>query len=86
MTAPDHIRDTDEELFWLERVARLGSNSAADGFESLRGLILSGRLSSRELRSLAGAMRSLAGAATDAAAEMEDRVKRPWLYKKEAAQ
>lgn len=86
MTSHDRIRDTDGERFWLDCVARLGSNSAADGFESLRGLIISGRLSSRELRSLAGAMRSLAGAATDAAAEMEDRAKRPWFYKKEAAQ
>lgn len=86
MTTHDRLRDTDEELFWLDRVARLGSNSAADGFDSLRKLIHSGRLSSRELRSLAGAMRSLAGAATDAAAEMEDRVKHPWIYKREVAQ
>ena len=85
MNAPEPLRDTDEELFWLDRVSRLGSNSAADGFDSLRSLILSGRLSSRELRSLAGAMRSLAGSATDAAAEIEDRKKRPFLYQNRGA-
>ncbi len=73
------------DQFWMTCVSRLGSNSAVDGFDSLSDLIASGRLSARELRSLSSALRSLSGRATDAAAEAEDRVKRPWAYKKETA-
>lgn len=72
--------------FWMTCVSRLGSNSAVDGFDSLSDLIASGRLSARELRSLSSALRSLSGRATDAAAEAEDRIKRPWAYRMEAAE
>lgn len=72
--------------FWLGCVNRLGSNSAVDGFDSLSSLIASGRLTARELRSLSSALRSLSGRANDAAASAEDRVKRPWAYRVEAAQ
>lgn len=74
------------DYFWMNCVSRLGSNSAVDGFDSLSALIDSGRLSARELRSLSSALRSLSGRATDAAAEAEDRIKRPWACRMEAAE
>lgn len=69
--------DTDE--FWQGRISRLGSNSAAEGFEALRSLIQSGRLSSRDLRAMASALRSLSAKATDEAARVEEMAKFPHL-------
>lgn len=83
-TPANHITRQDD--FWMTCVSRLGSNSAVDGFESLSDLIASGRLTARELRSLSSALRSLSGRATDGAAAAEDRVKRPWAYRAEAAE
>ena len=71
--------DTDE--FWQGRISRLGSNSAADGFDALRCLITSGRLSSRDLRAMASALRSLSAKATDEAARVEELARFPHLRK-----
>ncbi|CUW44431.1 hypothetical protein B3286c1_1763 [Brucella vulpis] len=73
----------DTEGFWLDIVRSLGSNSATDGFASIEGLIASKRLSSRELRRLQYACRSLMDAAASAASEAEARQKRPWEFKDE---
>lgn len=69
--------DTDQ--FWSERIGRLGSNSAADGYDAIRALILSGKLSSRDLRALASALRALSGKACDEAARTEELAKFPHL-------
>ena len=73
---------TDE--FWLERIRRCDSNSAASGFVDLSELISSGRLDSRQLRGVACALRSIATKAADEAALMEDRKKSPWKYRSAA--
>lgn len=67
--------------FWLDAVRKCGSNSATAGFADLEELIASGKLSSRDLRSLHGALRSIAQRAWDGAAEQDARAKRPWEYK-----
>ena len=69
------------DAFWLDAVRKCGSNGATDGFWSLEDLIKSNRLNPSQLRSLHSALRSLSHLAWDAAAEIEDRAKRPWKYK-----
>lgn len=71
--------------FWLNTVRRLGSNSAVDGFGSLEDLIMSGRLTESQLRSLASACRSLEGMARTQAGIAEAKRKRPWEFRTKAA-
>jgi len=73
-----------EDAFWLDAVRKCGSNGATDGFGSLEDLINSGRLNSAQLRSLHSALRSLSHLAWDAAAEIDNRAKRPWEFKESA--
>lgn len=75
---------TETDDFWQGRINRLGSNSAADGFEAIRSLIQSGRLSSRDLRAMASALRSLSGKALDEASRVEEQAKFPHLRKAKA--
>jgi hypothetical protein len=70
-----------KDEFWLDQVRRLGGNQTVNAFADLEDLIASGRLGPRELRSVAGAMRSLSQKASDAAAEAEERKKFPWRYR-----
>lgn len=69
-----------DDGFWLDSPRKLGSNHAVDGYGALVDLIRSGRLNERQLRSLAGSLRSLEAEARDKAAEELDRKKRPWMY------
>lgn len=67
--------------FWIEFVRRCGSNSATAGYADLETLVREGDLDAKQLRLLSASLRSIAGAASDRAAEIEDRVKRPYLYR-----
>ncbi len=69
-----------DEDFWIEFVRRCGSNSATSGFADLENLVRTGDLDAKQLRMLGASLRSIASGATDRASEMEDRVKRPYLY------
>lgn len=74
------MSDVFSDDFWINQVRKLGSNHASDAFGALADLIGSGRLTERELRSLASACRSLEGAAKDAATLVEAKRRRPWEF------
>jgi len=67
--------------FWLEQVRRLGGNQSVTAFADLSDFISNKQMTERQLRSLAGALRSLSQKASDAAAEAAERKKFPWRYR-----
>lgn len=76
---------TRDDEFWIEFVRRCGSNSATSGYADLEELVRNGNLTAKQLRLLGASLRSIASAATDRAAEIEDRIKRPYLYQRDVA-
>ena len=67
--------------FWLDMVRRLGGNQAPAAYSDIENLIQTGNMNERQLRSLSSALRSLSQSASDKAADIADRRKRPWAYK-----